>query len=148
MKYFSLIICFWLGQQLVFSQTSPVYKDTLILIPLGESVILSPILEKEIASMSAGMFHYSLVDVNGKLTTYIEKSIPWLMPMRIDSDVHSLDIGDIHTVILYKNDSSLNQYFITPSIDAFYPNGLKRIVEIRAGTNLSIAISKKNIMYA
>ena len=147
MKYFSLIIGFCLGQQLAFSQASLVYKDTLIFIPLGESVIQSPILEKEIASMSAGMFHYSLVDVNGKLTTYIDKSIPWLMPMTIDSDVRSLAIGDIHTVILYKSDSSLNQYFITPSIDAFYPNGLKRIVEIRAGTNLSIAVSKKSIMY-
>ncbi|WP_018342617.1 hypothetical protein [Cytophaga aurantiaca] len=148
MKYISSIICFFFGLSLSFSQTAPVYKDTLIFIPLGKSIIQSPVLEKEIVSISAGMFHYSLVDVNGKLTTSIDQSIPWLMPMTIDSDVRSLAIGDIHTVILYKSDSTLNQYFITPSIDAFYPSGLKRIVEIRAGNNLSTALSKKNIMYA
>lgn len=148
MKYFAFLLWFFLSLLLGFAQTTPIYKDTLIFIPLGESQIQSPILEKEIVSMSAGMFHYSLVDINGKLSTYIDNSIPWLMPMTVNSDVRVLAIGDIHTIILYKSDSSLNQYFITPSIDAFYPNGLKRIVEIRAGNNMSIALSKKNIMYA
>ena len=143
MKYFAFLLWFCLSLLLGFAQTTPIYKDTLIFIPLGESHIQSPILEKEIVSMSAGMFHYSLVDINGKLSTYIDNSIPWLMPMTVDSDVRVLAIGDIHTIILYKSDSSLNQYFITPSIDAFYPNGLKRIVEIRAGNNMSIALSKK-----
>ncbi len=148
MKYVFLFVCFCVSVCLSFSQTGSTYKDTLIFIPFGGSLIQSPVLEKEIASMSAGMFHYSIVDINGKLTTYIDKSIPWLMPMTIDLDVRSAAIGDIHTVILYKSDSSLNQYFITPSIDAFYPGTLKRITEIRAGNSISIALSKKNIMYA
>jgi len=132
----------------LFSQTTSQYKDTLVFIPLGISTIVSPIVHSEIAAMSAGMFHYSTVDSKGKLNTYIDSSIPWLMPMTIDADIRSLAIGDIHSVVLYKSDSSLNQYFITPSINAFYPASLKRIVEIKAGSNMSIALSKKNIMYA
>jgi|GEM_PF-3088798 len=132
----------------VFSQSNPLYKDTLIFIPLGNSVIQSPIVNSEIETLSAGMFHYSTVDSKGKLNTYIDPSIPWLMPMSIDADVRSVAIGDIHSVVLYKSDSSINQYFITPSINAFYPSSLKRIVEIKAGSNMSIALSKKNIMYA
>lgn len=130
------------------AQSSSLYKDTLIFIPLGNSVIKSPVVNTEIEMLSAGMFHYSTVDSKGKLNTYIDASIPWLMPMTIDTDVRTVAIGNIHSVVLYKSDSSINQYFITPSINGFYPESLKRIVEVKAGSNLSTALSKKNIMYA
>ena len=127
---------------------APAYKDTLVFIPLGNSVIKSQVITAEIETLSAGMYHYSTVDSKGKLKTYIDAAIPWLMPVEIDADVRTVATGDIHSVVLYKSDSSINQYFITPNVDAFYPSSLKRIVEIKSGSMMSVAISKKNIMYA
>jgi hypothetical protein len=146
MKTFIINIALLFLTRSIFAQ-APAYKDTLIFIPLGNSVIKSAVVTTEIETLSAGMYHYSTVDSKGKLKTYIDASIPWLMPVTIDADIRTVATGDIHSVVLYKSDSSINQYFITPNVDAFYPASLKRIVEIKSGSMMSVAISKKNIMH-
>ncbi|MBC7451085.1 MAG: hypothetical protein H7259_06315 [Cytophagales bacterium] len=122
-------------------------KDTVIIIPLGNSAIYAQPMEYSVKGINAGMYHCSVIDHNNHLTTWIDPRAYAIQAPVIQDKVRSIATGDIHSVVLY-SDSTINQFFLIPQINMFYPYQLSGVVEVQAGPNISTALTKKGILYA
>jgi hypothetical protein len=146
-----LTIIFWFTlflPALVFAQKTALQtRDTVIIIHLGTSNILSEKVDTEVKCVSAGMFHCSIVGKNGKVYTWADPRATSIEIPQIPDSIVNIATGDIHSTIQYK-DGSINQFFVNSGLNMFYPYQLQYVTSIASGPKMSVALNKKGILYA
>ena len=121
-------------------------KDTLIIIPFGNSQLYADAVLSPIKKISGGSNFLHVLNEAGQLDTRIDDNASYMEMPVIKEKLSDIRSGDIHSLALYR-DSTISQFFVHSSIQMFCPEKLRKITHIAAGPKMSLAINQKNIMY-